>query len=378
MGVILRLTPSTVWSFVIYMLLFDAHLDLAMNAMEWNRDLRQPLESIRKREANWTDKPDRGRGVLSFSEMRSGHIGLCVATQIARYVKPESTLPGWHSPEQAWAQTQAQLAWYRAMESQGQLTQISNLEQLNNHLELWDKAIELDKINNSLPIGYILSLEGADSIVDLTYLEKSYEQGLRALSLGHYGPGTYAPGTGAEGGLSTQGKELLREMGRLGMILDLTHLSDQAFWEALEYFEGPVWASHCNCRSLVPHQRQLNDDQIKAIQQRGGVIGLVFDAWMMHPDWKRGETTPTSADLKLCRIVDHVDHICQLLGSSSHVGIGSDLDGGYGTEQCPYDVQSIADLQNLKGLLSAKGYNDGDIKAIYRANFLTVIKNAWS
>ena len=86
------------------MLIFDAHLDLAMNALEWNRDLTRPIDEIRQREAQLTDKPDRGKGTVCLPEMRSGGIGLCVATQIARYVKPKNALPGWHSPEQAWAQ----------------------------------------------------------------------------------------------------------------------------------------------------------------------------------------------------------------------------------------------------------------------------------
>src|SRR5215468_5809029 len=106
------------------MLIFDAHLDLAMNALEWNRDLTRPLDEIRQREAGWTDKPDRGNGTVSFSEMRRGGIGLCVATQIARFVKPSNPLPGWHSPQQAWAQTHGQLAWYRTMEEVGELLQI--------------------------------------------------------------------------------------------------------------------------------------------------------------------------------------------------------------------------------------------------------------
>src|ERR1051326_567685 len=108
------------------MFIFDAHLDLSMNALEWNRDLRQPLETIRDRDRHYDDKPDRGKGTVCFPEMRKGQIGLCVATQIARYVKPENRLPGWHSPEQAWAQTQGQLAWYRAMEESGEMVQITD------------------------------------------------------------------------------------------------------------------------------------------------------------------------------------------------------------------------------------------------------------
>ena len=103
------------------MLIFDAHLDLAMNALEWNRDLTRPIGEIRERETQLTDKPDRGKGTVCLPEMRRGGIGLCVATQIARYVKPGNALPGWHSPEQAWAQSQGQLAWYRAMEDAGEM-----------------------------------------------------------------------------------------------------------------------------------------------------------------------------------------------------------------------------------------------------------------
>src|SRR5712664_2323316 len=133
------------------MLIFDAHLDLAMNVLEWNRDLRRPLDEIRQRERGPTDKPDRGNSTVSFPEMRRGGIGLCVATQIARYVKPGNPLPGWHSPEQAWAQTQGQLSWYRAMEEAGQIVQIKDAAGLEKHLRAWELGIA--------PIGYILSLE---------------------------------------------------------------------------------------------------------------------------------------------------------------------------------------------------------------------------
>src|SRR4026207_152336 len=119
------------------MLIFDAHLDLAMNALEWNRDLRLSVPEIRTREKGLTDKVDRGRGTVAFPEMRRGGIGICVATQIARYVKPTNPLPGWHSPEQAWAQTQGQLSWYRAMEEAGQMVQTTDLAGLDGHLKRW-------------------------------------------------------------------------------------------------------------------------------------------------------------------------------------------------------------------------------------------------
>src|SRR5262245_45491337 len=194
------------------MLIFDAHLDLAMNALEWNRDLRWPLDEIRQREKGLTDKPDRGNGTVSFPEMRRGGIGLCVATQIARYVKPGNPLPGWHSPEQAWAQTQGQLAWYRAMEEAGAMVQIKAAAGLENHLRVWENGGQAsagpDTLKRELqpaPIGYVLSLEGADSILTMQHLERSYAQGLRAVGPAHYGPGIYAQGTDATGGLGSRG-----------------------------------------------------------------------------------------------------------------------------------------------------------------------------
>jgi membrane dipeptidase len=368
------------------MFIFDAHLDLAMNAMEWNRDLTRSIAEIRERERGLTDKPDRGQGTVCFPEMRRGQIGLCVATQIARYVKRSNPLPGWNSPEQAWAQTQAQLAWYRAMEEAGQMTQIADRRSLERHLELWlgergqklnDEQKPASTTASNSPIGYILSLEGADSIVSLAHLERAYAQGLRAVGPAHYGPGTYAHGTDASGGLGIRGRELLKEMDRLGIILDVTHLCDESFWEALDHFHGPVWASHSNCRALVPHHRQFSDEQIKVLLARGAVIGAVLDAWMLVPNWVRGKTTPESAGLKLEQLVDHIDHICQIAGNSQHSGIGSDLDGAFGREQSPADLNTIADLSRLAELLLARGYAQRDIDAIMHRNFIGFLRAAW-
>ena len=308
------------------MFILDAHLDLAMNALEWNRDLTWTVEEIRKSEIGMTDKPDRAKNTVSLDAMRKGNIGLCVATQIARYVKKESKLLGWNSPQQAWAQTQGQLAWYREMEKIGEMIQITNLQQLNTHLELWKNP------TSKTPIGYILSLEGADSIITIDYLEKSHEQGLRAIGPAHYGPGTYAHGTDSIGGIGIKGKELLKKIENLNLILDATHLCDQSFWETMKVYNGPVWASHNNCRKFVDHNRQFSDEMINELVGRDAVIGIALDAWMMVPNWVRGESTPESMGVTLHQMIDNIDHICQLSGDSLHVGIGTDLDGAFGKE----------------------------------------------
>lgn len=356
-------------------LIIDAHLDLAMNAIDWNRDLRQTVEVIRRREEGLTDNLDRAKGVVSLPALREGRIAVVVATQIARYVAEGNDLPGWHSPHQAWAQSQAQLAWYRAMEAEGEMVQITTIHDLDNHLQMWnqDDIPDLQK-----PIGYILSLEGADSLITLDYLERSHADGLRALGPAHYGPGRYADGTGMTGPLHQAGKDLLRKMDELGMILDVTHLTDEAFDEALDIYKGPVWASHHNSRHLVPHQRQLTDEQIKRLINRDAVIGASLDVWMMVTGWTRGVSDPVRDGAPLQRILDHWDHICQIAGNANHIAIGSDLDGAFGKEQCPWDLETIADLQKFPDLLRHRGYSDGDIHLIMHGNWYRFLKKAWA
>ena len=135
-------------------------------------------------------------------------------------------------------------------------------------------------------------------------------------------------------------------MDELGMMLDVSHLTDESLDEALDRFQGPVLASHSNCRSLVPGDRQL-DAMIRRMIERDGVIGAVMDAWMLQPSWVRGETT--NENLTLDAVADQIDHVCQLAGNSRHAAIGTDLDGGYGIEQTPNDLDAIADVQKTPG-----------------------------
>ncbi len=352
-------------------LIFDAHLDLAMNALEWNRDLTKPLAELRASEAAKTDKPDRGHGTVSLPEMRRGGVALCVATLIAR-IEHNSYSPvfGWRSQAQAWAQTQGQLAWYRSMEEAGEMVQIRDAAGLERHLALWNST----DAKETFPVGFILSLEGADSILSLDHLARAREQGLQALGPAHYGPGVYANGTDATGGFNAKGRELLKEMDRLGLILDVTHLCDECFWEALDLFQGPIWASHQNCRALVPHMRQFSDEQIKALVARGAVIGAALDAWMLAPGWLRGKTTPQSACLTLEHFVNHIDHVCQLAGNANYAGIGSDLDGAFGCEQTPADLNNICDLSKIPGMLAARGYTPADVDSVTHGNFISFLK----
>jgi membrane dipeptidase len=270
--------------------------------------------------------------------------------------------------------TQAQLAWYREMERRGEMQAIVSRADLDAHVARWQASP--DPLGERLPIGYVRSLEGADSIVTLAHLERAWQDGLRAVGPAHYGPGTYAQGTDATGGIGEIGRTLLREMERLGLILDATHLCDDSFWEALDAFGGRVWASHNNCRALVPHNRQFSDDQIRALAGRGAVIGVALDAWMLYPGWRRGVTTPEAAGVTLSTLLNHVDHICQLTGSARHVGIGSDLDGAFGREQTAMDLETIADLARIPGMLAARGYDTEAVELIASGNFVRFLREA--
>lgn len=354
------------------MLIFDAHLDLSWNGLQWNRDLRLSAYTIRTREPGMPEK-GRAQNTVALPEMRKGKVFLCFSTLLARSTGTNVSHVDFNTAAQAYGVARGQLAYYRALEQGGDIRIVKTLDGLNRHVSGWEQS---DSEGTNLPLGFIISMESADSILQPDDLEDWYQAGVRLIGPAHYGMGRYAGGTGVDDGLTDIGFRLLEEMERVGVILDLTHLSDKSFWQALERYSGPVLASHNNCRALVPHQRQYSDEQIKAIIARGGVIGAAFDTWMLQPGWVKGVST--NEQVTLAKVVDHIDHICQLAGNSAHVGIGSDLDGGFGREQSPCDLDTIADLQKLAGLLQARGYSDADITGIMYGNWVALLRRVWS
>ena len=359
------------------MLIIDSHLDLSWNALQWGRDLHLAAYTIRAQENGMTGA-GRAQGTVSLPEMRRGRVALCFATVLSRCTGIPDPLLDYRSVAQAYAVGQGQIAYYRALEREGYIRVIADLEALNQHLAEWE-AWEADhptETTDTPPVGFVISMESADPIMTPGQLEEWYRAGLRVIGPAHYGPGRYAGGTGTENGVSEIGVWLLKEMERLGVILDLTHLSDQAFWQALDHYHGPVLASHNNCRALVPHQRQFSDEQLKAIVERDGVIGAVCDVWMLIPDWNAGKSS--NKEVSLDTVANHMDYVCQLAGDSRHAAIGSDLDGGFGREASPHDLDTIADLQKLGELLAKRGYSGDDIVNLMYGNWLRLLRRAWS
>jgi membrane dipeptidase len=348
--------------------MIDIHLDLAWSAMYFNRDLLQSISEIRAYEAGLTDEPGRARNTVTFPELRRGKVGVCVTSLLARS-GPGATRRGSNRANLDYAaqtichsHAKGQLAYYRLLESLGHVHILTTRAQLKSHWTEWTQSPE------TTPYGLIISMEGADPILNPGQVEHWWQQGLRAVGPAHYGHSHYAAGTGVDGPLTQAGRDLLKEFMRVGMILDATHLSDGSFFDAMDIYEGPVVASHHNCRAIVPGDRQLTDDQIRILIQRKAIIGAVFDAWMLYPGWKRGVTQPDVIGIEAA--ADHVDHICQIAGNASHCALGTDLDGGFGNEQTPRDLDTIADVHKLEQIFEQRGYKREDIDAIFFGNAL--------
>jgi membrane dipeptidase len=366
------------------MLIWDAHLDIASRAIHLHRNYLDPVHVIRQREKEMKEfRPTvwgLGEGTLAFPEMRQGEVAVCFATllgNVSSGAEPNLQTSDFQTIYQAYGSVHGQLAYYRALQDDGIIRIITGKDQLEGHLAAW-QAWDADSADSDLqppPLGFILSTEGSDMFRSPAELEDWYKLGLRVLMPGHFGPGKYMGGTGTDLPINEDGIALLNEAQRLGMILDLNHLSDESFWQAYDHFTGPVFASHSNCRALVSGQRQLSDDQILALIKRNGIIGVCVDIWMLESDWVPGISTNENVSLET--LADHIEHICQLAGNSQHAGIGTDLDGGYGYKQCPNDFDTIADLQKLHGILDKRGYSSDDVMNIFYRNFSQLALCSW-
>ena len=378
-------------------LIFDAHLDLAINAVSFDRDLTRSLAEINEAEKHMSDHPARGKSVVSFPEMRRGGVGVCLGTLLARGNARSRPVGGYYrvdfdhaTLDAASCTASGQLAYYRLLQSRNEIRMIENREELTEHVGLWTvdptkgaataadgtsspgNVPDSDDLRAVLPVGIVLSMEGSDPILGPEDCERWWNEGLRVASLVHYGHNRYAAGTGEEGPLTDEGRELLEEYSRLGMILDVTHLSDKGFFEAIEAFDGPLLATHNNCRELVPGQRQYSDDQIRLIHERSGVICVALDAWMLYPGWIRGRTDPRVISMK--NVADQIEHIVSVTQEPGSVAIGSDLDGGFGNNQTPGDCKSIADLQKVPSHLFDRGFSRENIQRVMSGNLLDFFK----
>ncbi|MFN9627211.1 MAG: dipeptidase [Planctomycetota bacterium] len=368
------------------MWIFDAHLDLALNGVDWNRDLRQSVDDIRAQETalQMTDK-GRRNNTLSFPELRIAQVPVCLTTLLARQEQPIDHSFGWTSPQTCYAMAHAHLAYYRAMERAGYLKMLKTKSDLRAHWERYTQSEQShqtvgvssasrSKVEDRVPLGFILTMEGADPVLTPDTIYEFHEAGLRALGLTHYGSNRYGGGTRSEVGLSLDAIELLKHCEQLGITIDVTHLSDVAFWQVVDRFGGKIHASHQNARAICDWQRQFSDDQIKAVIERGGVLGVALDIIMMQNGYVRG-LSKNEATLEVA--VDQICHVRDLAkGSVGNVGIGTDLDGGYGNEQTPADLNKYRDVQKLVTMLLARGFSEQQVQSVFYGNWLRFFEEA--
>ena len=219
-------------------------------------------------------------------------------------------------------------------------------------------------------VGLVLLMENADPIRTPDELGFWVDQGLRVIGPAWHS-NRYTGDTRAGGGLTDLGRSLLAEMDSLGVVLDLTHMSDEASFEALEQFDGSVVATHANSRRTVDRPRLLSDRAIEAIAEREGVVGILPANWALVPDWKRADGKDA---VTLSAVVDAIETVCEVAGDVRHVGIGTDFDGGQGAESAPAELDTIADLPKLADALAARGYSDEDVAGIMGGNWLRVLR----
>lgn len=298
--------------------LVDAHLDLAWNARALGRDLTLPLEALRAQDPH-PDTP-----LVTLPSLKEAGVALAFATL---FVDPrEGAQEDWEE------EVYAQLALYEAWERRGLVRILREREDLLAHLERFPQ----DGV-----LGLVLLLEGAHALEASEDLRPLRKRGLRLLSLTWATGNAYAGGNAEPGPLTAKGQALLEAMAALGVALDLSHLAEEAAWRALEVYQGPVCATHANCRALLPFPRHLSDDLLRALAARGGVLGLVPYNAFLEPGWKRGQKR-----LPLEAFLRHKAHAEALMGPKG-VGLGTDWDGGFGLEAVPQGLDRHRDLRAL-------------------------------
>jgi membrane dipeptidase len=348
-------------------MLIDAHLDLAYNAMA-GYDPRLPLEEARETPAGRRAVARGETPIVSLPALREGGIGLVFGTLFVLPHNAPGDLDGetYASAEEAYRIATRQAEWYHSLRDDGLIRLLGGRSDLADHVAQQASDPE------SSPLGVVLLMEGADPIREPAELEMWLERGVRIV-----GPAwtatRYSGGTGMPGPLTLAGRDLMAELNRTGAALDTSHMAEESFWQALRIFTGSVIASHSNCRRLVPTDRHLSDDMIRAIVDRDGVVGIVLFNAFLDARWVPGDSRSA---VRLETAVRHIEHVCEIARDIQHVGIGTDFDGGFGFEGIPAEMRSCADLRLLGQALQEAGWREDEAAAVLGGNWLRWLEEA--
>ncbi len=309
------------------LLIVDAHEDIAFHLSYFNRDFINPSIPC----------------MITLPWLKQGNVRLVFNTI---FVPPK------FKPDRTLEVALQQLSIYENIynEHENDIFQIKN-------------SGDLSKLESESRIGFLTLMEGADPIEEPGNLNEFFERGVRIIGLSWNDKNQYASGSNTDSGLAKNALELIKRMNDLRITLDLSHLNERCFWEAIELTNLVPIASHSNARSITDHQRNLRDDQLLAISERGGVIGIVLYSHFL----KTGGDNPSLDDL-----FAHADYMINLCGED-HVGIGSDLDGAV-VSDFPQEIRSVADLPKIAECFLKNGYSEERVRKIMGENFLRVLK----
>ena len=361
------------------MILVDAHQDIAYNALTFGRNYSLPVYKKRRAELHHNWHPIHGPGVVTagLPDALLGRVALVFATL---FVEPAGsalteggTPPIYNTPREAYQAATAQWDYYqRLADENDQIRLVTTAADLDAVLSQWqpaDPTAPLASLSKRVQ-GLVLLMENADPILEPKQFEEWYGRGVRIVGPA-WGRTRYSGGTGAPGGLTTLGFQLLETMRGFNAMLDLSHMAEQAFYEALERYDGVIIASHSNPRRFKDTDRHLSDEMIRLLAERDGVMGIVPYNRFLHPTWQPGDARDA---VPFTRLVDAIDNVCQLTGSAAHVGIGSDFDGGFGLNSIPAGMDTVGDLWWLVNHLTGRGYSPTDVEAIVGGNFLRKLR----
>jgi membrane dipeptidase len=348
------------------MIVVDAHQDIAWVAFRTGRDYRTSALKHRQNEAGH-NTPD---ATIGLPDSLLGRVAFVFATLFASPAKhswatqqPDSL--SYRDAKEAAAIANRQLDYYHRLHDEDErIHLVRTAEDIDIVLNTWKDGTEI----NQRKQGLVVLMEGADPIIEPKQFEEWYERGVRIVGTA-WSATRYSGGTGAPGGLTYLGNDLLEVLAGFNAILDVSHMAEQSFHEALDRYEGIVIASHSNPRRFCDTDRHLSDDMIRLLAERDGVMGVVMLNDFLNRTWSRG--TPR---LPISIVADVIDHVCQITGSAAHIGIGSDFDGGFGAESIPEEIETSGDLLEIAKVLRERGYEESAIEAIMGGNWLRKLR----
>lgn len=361
------------------MLVVDGHEDIAYNMASWGRDYTRSAHTTRQAESDAGLAAGRWTCTLGLDDWLAGNVAVIFATLFAQPARPTSPpgAPVYHTPQEAHKQAMQQLdAYHRLADEHPQFRLVRTARDLETVLSTWQAypppppSPQKGEGDDPRQIGLVVLMEGADPIVEPEQVEMWYERGLRIVGLSWVGT-RYAGGTHEPGPLTDEGHRLLRVMRQFNMALDLSHCAEQAFFQALDVYDGPTIASHSNPRRFMNSDRHLSDDMIRRMAERDGIMGVLPVNVMLKQGWQRGDRKDAVA---LADAVAAIDYVCQLAGDAHHAAIGTDFDGGFGVEDIPAEFDSIADIVKIADALLGRGYAQADVEAIMGGNWLRLLR----